>query len=871
MFCAFTGAVGTRAAQQPAPAPYLDAAQSIDARVHDLIARLTLDEKAGLMKNAADGVPRLGIPKYDWWNEALHGVARAGEATVFPQAIGLAAMWDEPFMRTVGDAISTEARAKYHEALRQGHGGERYRGLTFWTPNINIFRDPRWGRGQETYGEDPFLTARLGVAFVRGLQGDDSRYLKTAATAKHFAVHSGPEPTRYNVNVEPTRADLYETYLPAFEALVREGHVESVMTAYNALYGEPCTASPLLFGLLRRWGFDGHVVSDCGAVYCLYEKYQVAPDFPSAEAMAVKGGLNLRCGSGDAQLAIAVRRGLLTESELDAGLAPLLRTWFRLGIFDTPESVPYAKIPLSENNSPAHAALALEAARKSIVLLKNDGTLPLDRAKLHRVLVVGPNADSIAALLGNYHGTPTAPVTILAGLRAAFGPDVAVDYTRGCDYAETKPGVAVVPRTALTSVCDCDEFDEGDTTGLQGQFFANAQLEGSPVAHQRDHQIEFAWAGKAPAAGVPAENFSARWIGTLTPALAGEYNFTITAHGSVRLYLDGKLALDAWTPVPSASSSSTHAITRRFTEGAAIPIRLEYAHTADAGPAALSLQWTQPPADAGFAAALTKAREADAVIFVGGIYAQLEGEDMRVDYPGFAGGDRTRIELPSVQQHLIEALAAVGKPLVFVNLSGSAVAFPAVDVRANAIVQAWYPGQAGGTAVADVLLGNTNPAGRLPVTFYRSTDDLPAFEDYHMANRTYRYFRGVTLYPFGHGLSYTQFAYSDLRVARTADGALTATVDIANTGAREGDEVVQLYLAEPAATHPRAAESLAGFQRIHLAAGTKQTVTLAITPASLRRWSEEKNDTAILGGEWRVLVGASSADIRLRASIQVND
>lgn len=862
--CAIGAPVWTQAEPSTAPTPFRDVALPLDVRVHDLITRLTLDEKAGLMKNAAEGVPRLDIPPYDWWNEALHGVARAGEATVFPQAIGLAAMWNEDFMRTVGDVISTEARAKYHDALRHGHAGERYRGLTLWSPNINIFRDPRWGRGQETYGEDPFLTGRMGVAFVRGLQGDDARYLKTAATAKHLAVHSGPESTRYQVNVEPPRADLYETYLPAFESLVRDGHVEAVMTAYNALYGEPCSASPLLFGLLRHWEFGGHVVCDCGAVYCLYEKYQVAPDFPTAEAMAVKAGLSLRCGSGDAQLAIAVRRGLLTAAELDAGLAPLLRTWFRLGFFDPPAAVPYSTIPLSENNSPAHAALALEAARQSIVLLKNDGALPLDRSKLHRVAVIGPNATSLPVLLGNYHGTPTSPITVLAGLRAALGPDVVVDYAKGCDYAETRPGSAIVPRTALTSVCDCETNDEGDTSGLMGEYFSNEGLAGAAVAHQRNHQIEFAWAGKSPADGVPAEKFSVRWTGSLTPVLTGPYQFTVTANGGTRLYLDGELVLDAWSP--AVSGAGTHTLTRNFKDGAAVSIRLEYVHANSAEPAAISFQWTPPPADSGFAVALESARAADTVIFVGGLSAELEGEDMRVDYAGFAGGDRTRIELPDVQQRLLKELAAIGKPLVFVNLSGSAVAFPAVDARANAIVQAWYPGQAGGAAVADVLLGTANPAGRLPVTFYRSTDDLPAFADYHMANRTYRYFRGEALYPFGHGLSYTRFDYSNFRMVRSDDGKLSATVEITNTGARDGDEVVQLYLEEPAATHPRAIRSLAGFRRVHLAAGAKQAVTFTIAPASLRRWNDEKNDYHVPAGEWHFLVGASSADIRQRAA-----
>ncbi|PTY08371.1 glucan 1,4-alpha-glucosidase [Opitutaceae bacterium EW11] len=841
---------------------FRDPALPLDTRVADLVSRLSLDEKAGLMKNATDGVPRLGIPKYDWWNEALHGVARAGDATVFPQAIGLAATWDDAFVREVADTISTEARAKYNEALAKGNAGERYRGLTFWTPNINIFRDPRWGRGQETYGEDPYLTGRIGVAFVRGLQGDDPRYLKTSATAKHLVAHSGPEATRYKVNVEPPKADLYETYLPAFEALVREGRVESVMTAYNALYGEPCSSNPFLYGILRSWGFSGHVVCDCGAVYCIYEKYQLARDFPEAEARAVKAGLSLRCGLGDAQLAVAVRRGLLTEAELDAGLTPLLRTLFRLGFFDPADRVPFSSIPVSENNSPAHAALALDAAQRSIVLLKNDGALPLDKKKLRRLAVIGPNADSVPVLLGNYHGTPTAPVTVLAGLRATLGPGVTVEYSKGCDYAEILPGKTVVPRTALSAECDCGEPDEGDRSGLMAEYFANPDLAGAPAAKKRNHQIEFAWGGKAPADGVPASGFSVRWTGTLTPALAGEYAFTITARGGVRFSAAGTALLDAWTAAPG---ERTYTVKSRFSDGSPVRIELEYSAHAEAEPS-IALRWTPPPSNSGFAAALANARAADAVVFVGGISPELEGEDMRVDYDGFSGGDRTRIELPAVQQRLLKALAALGKPLIFVNLSGSAVAFPEIDACANAIVQGWYPGQSGGIAIADVLFGRTNPAGRLPVTFYASTSDLPDFADYHMANRTYRYFTGKPLYPFGHGLSYTTFAYRSLRVAETPDGSRTVTVDVTNSGKLAGDEVVQLYLQEPASSHPRASKTLAGFRRIALRAGETQTVALPLTPTSFRRWNDEKGAYAAPSGTWTLLVGSSSADIRIRTT-----
>lgn len=838
---------------EPAKPLYLDSVQSLEARVSDLVSRLTIEEKAALMMNVSPGVPRLGLPKYDWWNEALHGVARAGEATVFPQATGLAAMWDEDFMLTVADTISTEARAKHHEAVRRNNR-ERYFGLTFWTPNINIFRDPRWGRGQETYGEDPFLTARLGVAFVRGLQGDDPRFLKTAACAKHFAVHSGPEALRHNFDVAPSEADLRETYLPAFEALVREAKVEIVMTAYNAVYGYPCAISPRLYEILyQTWGFNGHVVSDCGAIYDLSRSYKVARNDAEAEAMSIKAGLCLRCGDESPALAEGVKSGFIAEAEVNARLGQLLRTLFRLGFFDPAENVPYSKIPFTENNTPAHAALALEAAQKSIVLIKNDGTLPLKKAALKRIVVIGPNANSLPALLGNYNGTPSSPVTILAGLKAAFGEQVAIDYAGGCDYVGTDSTPAVIPRTNLSS---------GEYTGLNGEYFANTTLSGEPTALRRDRALEFDWSKDELPAKVPAQNLSVRWRGWLLTGIEGDYQLSVEAGGGLRLYVGDELVLDAWTP-----GAKTKTVTRRLPDKARLPVRLEYFH-ADDGPAKLVFKWALPVANAGFAEAIAKARAADAVFFVGGITAQLEGEEMKIDFDGFSGGDRTKIELPAVQEQLLKELHATGKPVVLVLLSGGAIAVPWADAHLNAILQAWYPGQAGGTAVANILLGKSNPAGRLPVTFYRATTDLPPFESYDMENRTYRYFTGKPLYPFGHGLSYTKFTYKNLHVAKAAGNAdLAVTIDITNTGDLDGDEVVQLYAQEPASAKPRARESLCGFKRIPLKRGETKTIALTIPATALRRWDNKKNDYALPSGDWKILAGASSADIRQTATI----
>ena len=832
---------------------YLDPAQPQAARIQDLLSRMTLEEKASMMENTTPGVPRLGIPKYNWWSEALHGVANAGVATVFPQAIGLAAMWDETLQTQVATVIGVEARAKFNGYAGTAAEGTIFHGLTFWSPNINIFRDPRWGRGQETYGEDPFLTSRLGVAFVRGLQGDDPRYLQAAACEKHFAVHSGPEPLRHGFNADPPEADLYETYLPAFEALVREGHVAGAMTAYNSLDGTPCSINPLLYSLLAKWGFDGYVTSDCGSVGDLIHSYGRATDDAEAEALVLRAGMNVTCGSEAPGIVEAVHRGLLTGAQVDRQLAPLLRTMFRLGFFDPKDRVPYNAIPPSENNTPDHAALALRAARESIVLLKNDGVLPLRPESLHRVAVIGPNATSVPVLVGNYNGTPSAPVTVLRGLTAALGPGVRVDYAHGCDYA-----AAAVPVRPVAS------------DWYVGQYFANRDLAGEPAATRWDRPIRLeVGAPKSPGLppGVPDHDISVRWTGDLLTTLGGDYRITVRARGGFRLTVGDERVIDSWTPTPAQRGVERPiTVTRRLAGNARVPFRLEYAQ--GDGPADITLDWSSPPADAGVAEALAKAKDADVIVFVGGISAQLEGEEMEVPYVGFSGGDRERIELPAVQQQLLARLRALGKPVVFVCLSGSAIAMPWEDEHLDAIVQAWYPGEAGGTAVADVLLGRYNPAGRLPVTFYRATSDLPDFQDYRMANRTYRYFTGKPLYPFGYGLSYTTFAYANLRVTPAGGATLDVAVDVTNTGGREGDEVVQLYAVPPADSHPREREALCGFRRVHLAKGETTTVRLTVPATALRRWSPEKKDYVVPAGEWTIRAGASSADIRQTATVK---
>ena len=697
---------------------YKDPDHSFADRAADLVSRMTLEEKVSQMQNVAPAIPRLGIPAYDWWNEGLHGVARAGQATVFPQAIGLAATFDTPLMHQLATAISDEARAKYNDFQRRGMH-ERYEGLTFWSPNINIFRDPRWGRGQETYGEDPFLTSRMGVAFVQGMQGDDPTYRKLDATAKHYAVHSGPESERHRFDVHPSERDLYETYLPAFRALVQEAKVDAVMGAYNRVDGESASASPrLLQDILRKqWGFDGYTVSDCDAVEDIYQHHKIVQSAEQAAALAVKNGMELNCGTTFAALTQAVHDGLIAQSDIDHALKQLMLARFRLGMFDPPDRVPWSHLPYSVNQSPQHDALARRAADESIVLLKNEGVLPLS-ADVHRIAVIGPTADDIAPLLGNYHGTPKSPVTILQGIRQA-APHAEVNYVRGAELVE----------------------------GLHDSHPANREK------------------------------------------------------------------------------------------------------------------------------ALEAARDADVVIFVGGLTADLEGEEMKVSYPGFAGGDRTDLRLPATQESLLEALQATGKPVVLVLTTGSALAIDWAKQHVPAILVAWYPGQDGGTAVADALFGHTDPAGRLPITFYKVDEKLPAFDDYRMEGRTYRYFKGEPLYPFGYGLSYTHFAYSDLRLDRSnvrSGDHIKIALKVKNTGERVGDEVVQLYLQPLHTPHARVNKELRGFRRLHLQAGEEQAVTFDISPATdLAYYDDVHHAYAVDAGSYRVQIGASSADIRLAKDFMV--
>jgi beta-glucosidase len=874
VLCAALGLVTVGHAASPPP--WLDPSASFEARAAALVAQMTLEEKAAQMQNAAPAIERLGVPAYDWWNEGLHGVARAGQATVFPQAIGLAATFDVPLMGQVATTISDEARAKHHQFLREGAHG-RYQGLTFWSPNINIFRDPRWGRGQETYGEDPYLTARMGVAFVQGLQGDDPVYRKLDATAKHLAVHSGPEADRHHFDARPTRRDLYDTYLPAFEALVKEGQVDAVMGAYNRVYGESASASRfLLRDVLRRdWGFKGYVVSDCWAIVDIWKHHHIVPTREAAAALAVKNGTELECGQEYATLPAAVRQGLISQAEIDEAVTRLFTARMRLGMFDPPERVRWARIPASVNQAPAHDALALKAAQESLVLLKNDGVLPLPRT-LKRIAVVGPTADDTMALLGNYFGTPAAPVTILQGIRDA-AKGVEVRYARGVDLVEGRDDPAATP---LIEAAYLRPSASSPERGLRGEYFRTADLSGTPALVRTDAQIGFRWdrgsptdnllarGEAAPGQGIPNDGFSIRWSGQLLPPVSGRYRIEAAADDGFRLYVDGRRVLDHWKQRDRLHGDG---VELDLQAGKAYDVTLEYFDAER--DAAVRLGWRMPGAKPPFEEALEAARSADVVVFVGGLTGDVEGEEMTVNYPGFAGGDRTDLRLPATQRALLEALHATGKPVVVVLTGGSALAVEWAQANLSAILMAWYPGQRGGTAVGDALFGDVNPAGRLPVTFYTADQTMPAFDDYTMEGRTYRYFRGTPLYPFGHGLSYTRFGYGTPRLDTSriaADGTLNVQVEVANIGKRAGDEVVQLYVRRLQAAPGEAQQALRGFQRIHLTPGERRTVAFVLdAPQALRHYDDARGAYVVTPGAYEVRIGGSSADTRVQAGFTV--
>ena len=865
MMCAVVLIMASCAGNKSYEYPYQNPKLSIDDRVENLLSLLTPEEKIGLMMNGSISVGRLDIPAYNWWSEACHGIC-ASDATVFPQSIGLAATFDADQQYEIYTAVSDEARARWnttdHNQMDKtvATGGIWNQGLSFWCPNVNIFRDPRWGRGQETCGEDPFLAGAMGTQTVKGMQGNDKKYFKTHACAKHYAVHSGPESLRHKYDAVVSMRDLWETYLPAFRALVKDGNVQEVMCAYNRYEGEPCCGSDrLLQNILReKWDYKALVVSDCGAINNFYTKgqHETHPDAATASADGVLSGTDIECGTSYQSLLEAIERGLISESDLDVSLRRILRSRFELGMFDPEEMDPWAGLGADDISSPEHAALAKKAALEAMTLLKNDGILPLSK-DIKKIAVVGPNADNVSTHNGNYNGTPTAEntISIVDAIRNVV-PDAEIIFDKACELAD--PNLTDDKLAGL---------NEGK--GMHIDFFNNVKFEGAPVASGDYQTVNMRTYGDYRfAEGVNANDFSAKLTGKYVADFTGDLTYGIRGAGAYKLIVNGKtIASQEETGNQRVSTRNNSIPTTSFpvVAGKTYDIAVEYTKGAE-GFAFLSFELCKRyPAE--FSALAAKVADADAIIMVGGLSARLEGEEMNVPYEGFSGGDRTKIELPDVQLKLLAALHSTGKPVVLVNCSGSAIAFGDVEGEYNALLQAWYAGQATGLAVADVLFGNYNPAGRLPVTFYASTDQLPDFLDYSMEGRTYRYFKGEPLYAFGYGLSYTTFEYGDATLSKAsikAGATVDITVPVKNAGPMDGDEVVQIYIKS--LDNPDAPiKTLKGFKRVNIPAGQTANVKITLEKNAFEYYDESIDELSAKPGKYQILYGSSSRDCDLKA------
>lgn len=832
--------------------PYLNPDLSPEERAADLCSRLTLDEKAKLMMNSSPAIERLDIPAFEWWSEALHGIGRNGVSTVFPSCIGMAASFDDDLITEVFTAVSDEGRAKNNQARRKGIVG-KYKGLSFWTPTINIFRDPRWGRGQESYGEDPYMNGRMGIRVVNALQGDpDAKYYKLIACAKHVAVHSGPEKLRHNFDVRDLPArDLWETYLPAFKDLVTKSDVRQVMCAYQRFEGKACCGSDQLLQQILRdeWGYDGMVVADCGAVADFYlpKRHGVAADAPAASALATLSGTDLECGSVYKALPEAVRRGDLTEKDIDINVRRLLRERFALGDFDPDSLVSWTAIPDSVVASKKHRSLARKMGQEQTVVLKNNGILPLQRSG-KKIMVMGPNAVDSTMQWGIYYGTPAYTVTMLEGIRNKVGD---VPFVRGCTVTRLKDSESIMG----------DFTDENGNKGMLATYWNNIRMEGEPAATANySSPILLDNGGNtAFAAGVELENFTTRIKGTFTATADEVLDMIYNNDDGLRIIVNGDTVHNRW----KAEALNFRNRELKVQKGKKYEIEVNYMQLADDATLNFDILRSR---DVTVDEVVAKAADADIVLFFGGISPAFEREQAKVTEPGFDNGDRTSIELPQCQRDIIRGLCEAGKQVVLVNCSGSAVALSLEDKLCDAIVQAWYPGEEGGNAVADILFGDANPSGKLPVTFYSSDAQLPPFEEYRMTGRTYRYLREAPLYPFGHGLSYTTFSYGK---PRYSDGRLTVTVK--NTGKRDGTEVVQMYMRRPADKEgPN--KSLRGYARVDLKAGESRQVTLDVPRETFESWDETSQRMAVIPGEYELMVGGSSDNKALRTlKVKIKD
>lgn len=821
---------------------YLDYNLSIDERIEDLILRMTIEEKVSQMSHNSPAIERLKIPAYNWWNEALHGVARNGLATVFPMPIALASTWDKDLIYRIASVISDEARAKYNLASRKNKVGI-YNGITLWAPNINIFRDPRWGRGMETYGEDPFLTGELAVQFIKGLQGNDKNYLKTVATPKHFAVHSGPESERHHFNAIVNEYDLRETYLPHFYKCIIEGNAKSIMCAYNRVLGEPCCGNNYLLKdiLHKEWKFDGLVVSDCWAVSDIFNSHKYTNSLEEAVSLSLIAGTSLECGNSYHLLLNALQNGLIKENDIDNALRKIFKIRFQLGMFDPPEKVIYSKIDESYIDSEQNKLLALEAARKSIVLLKNKkNILPLKR-NYKNIAVIGPNADNLESLLGNYHGFPSDPITPLKAIKGRM-KDSKIYYERGCYFAENVPSFDLISSDYLFVTKDKKQ------NGLRGEYFSNTNMNGQADFERIDSVIDFKWLTKNPVAN--SDTFSVRWTGYLMPPESGSYAIGGYGYNGFRIYIDDSLIVNYYGEFDPAITYSFIKLEKEKLYKIKVELYKKERYSF------MQLLWALPE-EYSEKKAIDAVKKSDLVMMFMGLTPRLEGEALQVESKEFRGGDRLTLNLPEVQLRFIKKIHKLGKPIILILMNGSPLSINWENKHIPSIIEAWYPGQSGGKAIWDIILGTFNPSAKLPVTFYKSVNQLPPFTDYNMDNRTYRYFKGEVLYPFGYGLSYTSFAINNLMSERkiiNKNDTFYVSCDIINRGKIKGEETIQMYIKYK--NDEKELKALKGFKKVILNPGQKSTVKFKITPDLLKRWSE--NGYEVKAGEYIIMIGTSS-------------